>query len=525
MISINLELILLTGRFRMPVPPKPPRKSPVAPRDQNEPLHQEHSDKDLQSDDRDHSEGEEQKAQKDDFASSEFANCYILYSLYSNVFAAFDATAFLKPYQLTVNDEVVHMLGATYIVDHKPADELSLFSSSSESQPSSTEPSPLKSTPHTKFDKSKAKMAAFRPSVATEPPASQNLQQKFASGISPADMITYLSSPECAFSHSEKVIVYKSILKMSVLAYDADSGNSQFAFVQEAISLMEGQAKEAARIHGEVTVASLCKAFLAQLEASAGKIHIDAVLTMLEEGERGARTAGTLKQLMDFERFKSKDREKRLEMRLRKEFGLKLEEVKQNATKKKERSTTPGATIADPVKLQNIINNNDKEIANKTSEIERLQRKTEKFNEQSTQLKEKTRTVLSQEKEIAKLNELFADEVKLNKLRDEKNNLALENLNARMGEKDSEIAQLKVAIKTLESRVRERDDRIQELEDNTEALESDAAALLAKVKNLEAELETVKKDNEVQCAALAGVSGSISLRLQVLTGLNRIRRP
>ncbi len=56
---------------------------------------------------------------------------------------------------------------------------------------------------------------------------------------------------------------------------------------------LEGNAKAAALLQGDITAASLCNAFLAQLEASKNLVELSTVMSMFKnEGGKGGRNVG-----------------------------------------------------------------------------------------------------------------------------------------------------------------------------------------------------------------------------------------
>ncbi len=63
----------------------------------------------------------------------------------------------------------------------------------------------------------------------------------------------------------EKSAAYMTILKASVLAFDATTGTSRFSWAYGRLSALGDRAKQVALLHTEVTIASICKAFLAFL--------------------------------------------------------------------------------------------------------------------------------------------------------------------------------------------------------------------------------------------------------------------
>ncbi len=136
---------------------------------------------------------------------------------------------------------------------------------SSEAQ--STPPSSVHHSPQSSID-SKMKMASFTQPSLSAPLPPQDLTQIVAQGVTPADMIAHLSGPQCAFTSEQKTIVYKSILKSSILAYDAETDISRFSWNYEQLSSMDAKAKAATLLHSEHTISSLCAAFVKHLEAA-----------------------------------------------------------------------------------------------------------------------------------------------------------------------------------------------------------------------------------------------------------------
>ncbi len=87
-----------------------------------------------------------------------------------------------------------------------------------------------------------------------------------ADAISPALMVDFLISDECNFSSEEKSAAYKRILKASILAFDAKTGTSHFSWAYNCLSALDQRVKQAALLHTDVTLASICKAFFAYLQ-------------------------------------------------------------------------------------------------------------------------------------------------------------------------------------------------------------------------------------------------------------------
>ncbi len=96
---------------------------------------------------------------------------------------------------------------------------------------------------------------------------SEVLPQHLLDWAAPADMLQYLSSPDCVFTSEEKAYIYKEIIAKSVLAFDAETGLSRFLWIHSRIAAMDESAKAATLLHSDYTIAMLCKAFLASLDA------------------------------------------------------------------------------------------------------------------------------------------------------------------------------------------------------------------------------------------------------------------
>ncbi len=212
-----------------------------------------------------------------------------MFMLYLDSSSAVRDSDILKAYPLTVRNQTVPILiPSCAIIDSDTDESLLLSSSSSESQspPASIRSSKKLPVSSVGLDNSvsKGKMVDTAISTPTTPrPSSssvlfsEELPQHLLDGAAPADMIQYLSSPDCIFTAEEKAHIYKEIIEKSVLAFNAETGLSRFSWIHKRIAEMDESTKAATLLHSDYTIASLCKAFLASLDADGLSLTSDTV--------------------------------------------------------------------------------------------------------------------------------------------------------------------------------------------------------------------------------------------------------
>ncbi|KLO03803.1 hypothetical protein SCHPADRAFT_897532, partial [Schizopora paradoxa] len=153
------------------------------------------------------------------------------------------------------------------------------------------------------------------------PSLSPGLHEIFSSGYAPADIIAHLNSPNCTYTFKEKADVYKYILKTSVLAYDAETGESRFSWANDQLSSMDPQAKAAALLHNDHTISSICAVFLKNLEAVESQMDAENDPNFLDPPIRTqAQLTDAFNRLMVSERKEFEKAQKSLEVRLQTQF-------------------------------------------------------------------------------------------------------------------------------------------------------------------------------------------------------------
>ncbi len=268
------------------------------------------------------------------------------------VAAAVDGTTVLQREAIEGGGRSYSIAVASYAVE-APSDS---ESSSSDSHPTTTPPTSVHDSPDTSI--STSYRASHKMEVSTNKKLasfSSPAKALDAEAISPALMIDFLTSRACNFSAGEMTAAYRTILRASILAFDAETGLSHFSWAYDRLSALDDRAKQVALLHTNVTIASLCKAFLSYLEeeektedfanfvaGSSTPVNLEAIESALLEhrelavakGAKGAKgvppAASKKASKSDVEKFKQQIAERDAQIASRKkELDEKRAEVKQ----------------------------------------------------------------------------------------------------------------------------------------------------------------------------------------------------
>ncbi len=84
----------------------------------------------------------------------------------------------------------------------------------------------------------------------------------------PSDIMHFISTPECPYSHEEKAIIFKAILRTSILAYDSESRGLSFRMgAWPTRTRWTATRRATVLMHSEHTIASMCQLFLRAFDA------------------------------------------------------------------------------------------------------------------------------------------------------------------------------------------------------------------------------------------------------------------
>ncbi len=370
----------------------------------------------------------------------------------------------LTTYPLQLRDKVVPILSPSFSVKSDGDDTVSLFTLSSGE--SDSPPSSVHSAASRKSSLSipRGVNAMADPSAsnpATPRPPMKSLTEH---PTAPSDIMHFISTPECPYSHEEKAIIFKAILRTSILAYDSESRVSRFAWAHGQLERMDSNARATVLMHSEHTIASMCQLFLRAFDAmkplpSSSDLSLPdeqetpdspadpiAPITPVarapqneqnhRERRRTAFQASVIKGVEEKQRAKREsgsalDPDLKTSMKrvaaLRDKLGklkstdsVTYSSLMQGSSQQDQQSgisgirTLPQPSLFEPgsdglttniyvASLQRQLQNKEAENKNKELEIERLQRKTLLFSQHEVDLKKKSTENASLAKEVADL--------------------------------------------------------------------------------------------------------------------------